>query len=275
MWKRKALKRNAKDALKINYWRCVLAALLLTIAIGTGAGARSAVSSTVNNSTNSITDDTVVNKYYENQYEYETYGSRTAEGSMEKSFSVLENTMPPIVLKLLSSITLFVVLIFTAISAVVNIFILRPLEVGGCNFFKTNTKYAAELSTILLPFEKKYYWKMVGIMFLRNLYIVLWTCLLIIPGIIKIYEYRMIPYILADKPQINRKDVFLISKKMMKGNKWKAFIFDLSFIGWQLVSLMTCGIAGILYVNPYMYAAKAELYIVLKYNYVKNIVNRG
>ena len=74
----------------------------------------------------------------------------------------------------------------------------------------------------------------------------------------------MIPYILAENPKIKRKEAFEISKKMMKGNKWKTFILDISFFGWYFLSILTFGILGILYVNPYNAATIAELYIELK-----------
>ena len=84
------------------------------------------------------------------------------------------------------------------------------------------------------------------------------------PGIIKAYEYRMIPYILAENPDIDTKEAFARSKEMMTGNKWDAFVLDLSFLGWILLSVCTCGILAIFWVNPYMYMTDAELYVALK-----------
>ena len=74
----------------------------------------------------------------------------------------------------------------------------------------------------------------------------------------------MIPYILAENPTIKRKDAFLLSKKMMKGNKWRTFILDMSFFGWNFLSVLTFGLLSILYVNPYNAATIAELYVELK-----------
>ena len=100
-------------------------------------------------------------------------------------------------------------------------------------------------------------------MFLRNLYNALWY-LTIVGGVIKTYEYRMIPYILADNPNINRKEAFELSKKMMKGNKWKMFILDISFFGWYILSVLTFGLLSVLYVNPYNASTIAQLYETLK-----------
>ena len=74
----------------------------------------------------------------------------------------------------------------------------------------------------------------------------------------------MIPYILAENPKIQRKKAFKLSKKMMKGNKWKTFILDLSFLGWELLSIFTFGLLNIFYINPYKVATTVELYEVLK-----------
>ena len=99
-----------------------------------------------------------------------------------------------------------------------------------------------------------------------DLFISLWSLLLIIPGIIKSYEYLMVPYILAENPQMDRKEIFEISRRMMDGEKMNAFLLDLSFLGWIFLTVLTCGVAGILYVQPYMMATRTELYI---YNKVK------
>lgn len=97
-------------------------------------------------------------------------------------------------------------------------------------------------------------------MFLRGLFTGLWSLLFVIPGIIKHYEYLMIPYILAENPGMDRQEVFAISKRMMMGQKWNVFVLDLSFIGWRLLEGITLGIVGVFYVEPYYQATMAELY---------------
>lgn len=81
-----------------------------------------------------------------------------------------------------------------------------------------------------------------------------------LPYLVKYYEYMMIPYILADNPDMPRKQVFALTKQMMKGDKWNAFVLQLSFIGWDLLSVCTCGILSILYVEPYRYYTLAAFY---------------
>ena len=119
---------------------------------------------------------------------------------------------------------------------VLSIFVGNALEVGGCRFFITNQTEQAQAGTLAYAFKSGNY------------------------GNIKSYEYLMVPYILAENPAMNRKEAFLISKKMMMGQKWNAFVLDLSFLGWRCLEAITFGILGIFYVEPYIQATIAELY---------------
>ena len=101
-------------------------------------------------------------------------------------------------------------------------------------------------------------------MLLKTIYLTLWSLLFIVPGVIKGYEYAMVPYLLLDHPEMSRQEIFAESKRMMMGNKWDAFVLDLSFIGWHLLGACTFGILTFLYVNPYQYYTEAELYHVLR-----------
>lgn len=83
-----------------------------------------------------------------------------------------------------------------------------------------------------------------------------------IPFIMKTYEYWLIPYILADNPDMECKEVFALTKKMMTGHKWEAFVLILSFIGWELLSICTCGLLSIFYVEPYKAYTLAGFYKV-------------
>lgn len=144
----------------------------------------------------------------------------------------------------------------------VKVFLGNPMYVGGCRFFIRNQTMNPTLGEFRTAFTPQAYKNIVVTMFLKNLYISLWTLLFIIPGIIKRYEYLMIPYILAENPQMSREEAFLISKRMMDGQKLNAFALDLTFIGWAFVELFTFGTAGVFYVEPYYQATLAELYAV-------------
>lgn len=94
---------------------------------------------------------------------------------------------------------------------------------------------------------------------------VLAAIILAIPVIIKSYSYRLTPWILADNPKIGYQRALKLSMALTKGQKMDMFILDLSFIGWFLLCLLTCGI-GYLFLAPYYYATQAELYAVIRQN---------
>ena len=98
-----------------------------------------------------------------------------------------------------------------------------------------------------------------GTMFLMQLYILLWSLLLIVPGIMKSMSYAMTPYILKDNPGISAVDAIHRSRVMMDGHKMKLFVMYLSFIGWVLLCLLTLGL-GFLLLGPYVRTSVATFY---------------
>jgi len=104
----------------------------------------------------------------------------------------------------------------------------------------------------------------VGGMLWMALFAVLWSMLLWVPGIIKMYAYRMAPYILAECPEVNAKEALKLSMRMTNGHKGKLFVADLSFIGWILLSSLTLYILLLFHVGPYMYTTMAGYYAELK-----------
>lgn len=94
---------------------------------------------------------------------------------------------------------------------------------------------------------------------LQGLFVFLWSLLFFIPGIIAAYRYALMPYLMAEFPELGALDAMRESKRLMKGNKWRLFCLDWSFIGWMLLSALTLGI-GSLWLNPYTAAARAAFY---------------
>ena len=94
---------------------------------------------------------------------------------------------------------------------------------------------------------------------LTSLIIFLWSLLLIIPGIIAAYSYAMTDYILAENPDMKATEAMKASKEMMKGNRFRLFCLELSFIGWVILCLFTCGL-GAFALKPYEEAAYAAFY---------------
>ena len=98
---------------------------------------------------------------------------------------------------------------------------------------------------------------------LYTVYLIGWSLLFVIPGIVKSYSYAMTFYVLRDNPSLTPTEAITRSREMMNGNKWRLFCLHFSFIGWILLSLVTCGI-GLLFVMPYMQVAQAEFYESIK-----------
>ncbi len=239
MWTRAELKNNAKAFFKYNYWKMVLAALVLAFVGGGGGGF--------------------------------SFGSYSQGGGAETDGASSVGMVPSVQLTSLDvNLTtavvvgiLVAVIVVCVVVGAIQWFVFNPLTVGAQRFFVVSHYRKAELGELGFAFSRSYL-NIVKIMFQAQMYVFLWSLLLVIPGIIKTYEYMMIPYILAENPDIDSKEAFAMSKQMMAGNKWKAFVLELSFFGWILLSTLTCGMLSIFWVNPYMYMTLAELYVALK-----------
>ena len=155
-----------------------------------------------------------------------------------------------------------VVMFSAIIGSLFGIFVANAITVGVSNYFIKNTYSNPSFKDAFSGFKVKY-GRNIGTLFLTGIKVVLWSILFIIPGIIKTYEYAIIPYILADDAEISSKDVFKKAKQMMKGNKWRLFKLEFSFIGWFVLCVLTLGI-GTLFLIPYVNAANAEFYAELK-----------
>lgn len=166
---------------------------------------------------------------------------------------------------LFAVIFVIIILIAMAVALCIAIFLTNILNVGLNKFFILNLFGKPEFKELFSGFSNGNYMKILKIMFKKTLYTFLWTLVFVIPGIIKSYEYYMVPYILAENPDIDEKTAFRLSKEMMKGNKWRTFVLSISFIGWEILCLFTFGL-GYYFLMPYVYASNAALYEKLRMN---------
>ena len=113
-------------------------------------------------------------------------------------------------------------------------------------------------------------WTAIKASFFMNLFIWLWSLLLIIPGIIKAYAYSMTFFILAENKGMPVLEAITLSRKMMDGHKMDLFLLNLSFIGWFFLVVITFGIAGI-WVYPYFYATWTNFYLSVKEDYLAKL----
>ena len=238
MWTIGDIKAKGKAALKANYWRCVLASILLSLFVG-GTSASSSIS------TSSATSGS---------------GTNGESQELAEKLTTLSDTDWQAVWVACSTV-LIVILI---VSILLKIFVFNPIEVGCFSFFKLNIN---DPSTKLLDAIKggfTNYTRTFLTLFVRDLFLTLWTMLFVIPGLIKAYSYCMVPFIIKDNPELTATQAITRSREMMNGNKWKAFLLDLSFIGWWLLGSITCGIVNVFWTQPYELSTHAALYLELK-----------
>lgn len=271
MWERRTLKEKAKKSFKANYWLVVLVALILgAISGGSYSGG------------NSFNDNESAQKI-ESKIEKTMDGENVSDlDDMAEALSILgikedevskfeekfdemsdaEKNEIGAAIGVAGVVIGMVILVVSVLALVFNFLIVNPLVIGCRRFFTRNLSEKAQAKEIVFAFDN-HYKNGVKIMFQKDLYTVLWTLLFIIPGIVKTYEYRMVSYLVAMNPDISSEEAFARSKEMMNGNKWRAFVLDLSFIGWDILNVFTLGILGVFYVNPYRYQTQAALFEAL------------
>lgn len=180
------------------------------------------------------------------------------------------------IMVLMLPIFLIIILLFT----IVDVFLLNPLVVTLFKWFAELDKgnRITDHKSLLFVFKKENYSNIVKVMFFKNLKIFLWTLLLIIPGIIKAYQYFPVNYILGQNPTMGSKEVFALSKKMTKSIKWKLFVMDLSFIGWfiplAIITYFTSSIFILALVVRTLFASALEAYVVTSFSSLYNDLER-
>ena len=225
MWNRQQVKEQAKQIMKRNYWKM----FVVTLIASTLTGEKTTIIERIQDfASNNISYDTSP-IFYSSNFQYIFY-----------SF----------------------ISVASILGIFYTIFIGNVIVVGKNRYFIKNHVENPELGEIFSGFKGNYL-NVVKIMFLMDLKTLLWLFLFIVPGIIKAYEYSMIPYLLAENPNLSADEAFFLSKQMTTGQKADLFVLDLSFIGWIILGLICCGI-GILFVLPYPQATRAEVYLNLK-----------
>ncbi|MEE3377901.1 MAG: DUF975 family protein [Lachnospiraceae bacterium] len=143
-------------------------------------------------------------------------------------------------------------------------FIQRFYEAVMCRFFLEARIYKRVPYTRFLYFHQVRRWfRTTKTLVLSVILVTLWS-FTIIGGVIKYFQYYMVPYIVAENPDIRTREALRLSRDMMKGHKWDLFVKQLSFIGWDLLDMFTFGLLRILFINPYFTAAMAEYYVKLR-----------
>lgn len=233
MWTRVYLKTRAKEVLKITYWKAFLISLILVF-VGGDSG----------------------------------LGNSSSGGRAGQSSGSGINIINPPGIDIASNWTLIITSIAIAF-ILFRVLIGYGLEVGGRRFFKQAAQMDVNMGYLGYAFKSERYVAVIVTMLYRSILNFLWYLLLIIPGIIKSYAYSMVPYILADNPNIGYSRAIQLSNQMTESHKFDMWVLDLSFIGWYILGILLFYV-GVFFVKPYENATKAELYLVLRQNALDN-----
>ncbi|UOY91200.1 DUF975 family protein [Ectobacillus sp. JY-23] len=107
---------------------------------------------------------------------------------------------------------------------------------------------------------------------LVSLYTCLWSLLLIVPGMIKVFSYSMTYFILLEKPHYTTRQAIEESNALMEGQKRKLFLLMLRFTGWILLCILTCGIAC-LWIIPYICVTISQFYLKISQTDIELSIN--
>ena len=245
MWDRVTFKNRAKAIMKEHYWKVFFACLIASLLGATGNS---------ENYLNLNIDTDALAELLQSRFDL----------NLVSTFYDLD-----IPLHLFSSafavFLVFVVIIAFIIGLILSSFIFSILRVGFCRYLILTQRYGypADMGEIFWGFGCGHYLNLVKTMFLHDLYIFLWSLLLFVPGIIKAYEYTCVPYILAENPDMDYRQVLQRSKRMTDGHKFDIFVLALSFLGWEFLGAMLFGIGG-LFVAPYIELTNGEMYAYLR-----------
>lgn len=306
MWKIKDIKKQGKKTLKNNLWTLLLIGLFMTIVVGKYAVNNDSLSN-LNVLKQFIEDrkagkqiawlekenpEVIINKYLDEVISQMFSGNSNTIAEVVNDYNQKHNVTNGLfftafnvvtkgyehVQKIVETISYnenkeiivsMFILVVACAGMAIKVFISYPVQVGESRIYLESRKYKkTKVYRMLFAFKKERYLNTVKTMTLMQIYQFLWN-LTIIGGIIKKYSYQMVIYIVAENPTIKPNDAIRISREMMNGNKWHAFLLDLSFTGWNILQYVTFGLAGI-YVSPYYTATCTELYVTLRKEYIEN-----
>ena len=302
----KEIKKNAKQSLKKHYLIFVIVCLVAGILgvsyssslsiLNSEKGAEESASETKYNDSstfdglvNSIFDDYLdsVNKKAENVEETKdnigvvnlerkngVLARLVNEISTGKVYVTIYNMITSVISSKNIAIGIFVLLV-GVVYILIQVLVNAIYQVSMKRVFMEGRKYdIVKPNRAAFLFKTKKVIKATWTITLALIYKYLWG-LTVIGGIIKSYSYALVPYIVAENPDINAGEAITLSRKMMDGYKFRLFKFRLSFIGWDILDILTIGISGVFFSNPYKEAALAGFYSeirsISKENRVENV----
>ncbi len=154
-------------------------------------------------------------------------------------------------------ISILIILVLWA--CLINVYkaVIRRIFLQGHIYDKISKK------TFIHFISVKKYFKVILTMLVSFAFQFMWW-FTVIGGPIKYFSYFLVPYIVAENPDISPLDAINLSRNMMHGHKFECFKLKLSFAGWYILNIATLGLVGVFYFNPYMESFFTEYYVYLR-----------
>lgn len=176
--------------------------------------------------------------------------------------SLSGNWLPAIGITLLYAVIIGVLSYVPYIGGIAVLLLAGPLMLGLITYFLKLARGEKPVVGLLFQSFDRF-----GVSFLLYLlmqvFILLWSLLLIVPGIIAALRYSQSFFILRDNPNLEPMEAIRQSKEMMKGHKGRLFVLYLTFIGWAILAAIPFGL-GFIWLYPYILAAQTAFYEDLK-----------
>ena len=279
MINRKEIKKEAKQVLKKNYWRTIAVIFFMAMLLGNFnlfTKSRNSIpimhenvrfTKVMNSNIIKETIETIGN------FRIDLSNYKPTRGVLANVFNNVTSS-GNFIFGLLNSFNQLVfhnhlwqsiiILLGAILSFLYWFFIRNIMIVGEKRFFLESKNHKkTKFVRILLPYRVKKIKNISFTMMVKTVKEWLWY-FTIIGGFIKHYAYILVPYILAENPEITVQDAIKLSEDLMKGHKWEIFIFDLTFLGWHLLDILTLHFLGIMFINPYKECCMVEYYFLYR-----------
>lgn len=243
---RRLLKINAKKSVRQNYWRYIAVSFLVTLICGTGFTSTGLLWHSPVDEMGQLVQDIAKSVAL-------VEGMRSILDAVMNWFFRTDTLVG--IIGFVASVIIWVLF---------KIFIANIVKVNALRFYLESRTYPkTRVKKLVYLFKGKDIRNPAKIMLCMYVYRFLWW-FTIVGGVIKTYEYSMIPYILAENPDISKKEAFQLSRQLMQGKKFGLFVLQISFLPWFMLGLLTMGLTNIFFLDAYLAATEAEFYMMLR-----------
>lgn len=290
----KEIKRNARNNIKRNYFKNVIVVFLCTIILSGGFTFSTKNILEVNTTDENITKlllnqekltnseiiDELLNKGTKEKEREEKLNNKYTNGILSTFFNEITSS-GSLTFGILNGLNKLIfeekieigilIIIGNIILFILSTLFIKVIEINKNRYFLEQRRYNnTKIDKILFSYKINKTLHLSYIIFIKNLKEFLWA-FTIVGYFIKHYEYKMITYILAENPNITKKEAFKISKELTDGEKFNLFKIDISFIGWTIIKALTFNLSGIFYSDIYIEGVYAETYIKIRNKKIENL----